>query len=84
MAVERNARHPDNSGLDVLLQAPVSAGGRAVTSKFNTYITDRLKERAQVWKQERLYREERRHQDHSTGGGGGHGGGGGKGKGKGK
>ena len=37
---------------------PAPAG--AYPSKFNNWVADRLKERAQVWKQERLYREEQR------------------------
>ena len=61
-ATERNVRHPDYSGLDIIMSAPVSASGRATTTKFNAWITDRLKERSQIWKQERLFREEKRHQ----------------------
>ncbi|CAK0802975.1 unnamed protein product [Prorocentrum cordatum] len=57
---ERNPRHPDYSGLDIVISAPVNAVGRASTSKFNTWVTDRLKERATIWKQERLYREEQK------------------------
>ena len=60
IAVERNPRHPDYSGLDIVISAPVNAVGRASTSKFNTWVTDRLKERATIWKQERLYREEQK------------------------
>ncbi|CAK0875323.1 unnamed protein product [Prorocentrum cordatum] len=60
IAVERNPRHPDYSGLDIVISAPVNAVGRASTSKFNTWVTDRLKERATIWKHERLYREEQK------------------------
>ncbi|CAK0814975.1 unnamed protein product [Prorocentrum cordatum] len=60
IAVERNPRHPDYSGLDIVISAPVNAAGRASTSRFNTWVTDRLKERATIWKQERLYREEQK------------------------
>ena len=59
-AVERNARVPDFSGLDLVMAAPTTASGAARTDKFNSWLTDRMKERALVWKQERLYREERR------------------------
>ncbi|CAK0806201.1 unnamed protein product [Prorocentrum cordatum] len=58
IAVERNPRHPDYSGLDIVISAPVNAVGRASTSKFNSWVTDRLKERAAIWKQGRLYRRE--------------------------
>ncbi|CAK0825012.1 unnamed protein product, partial [Prorocentrum cordatum] len=60
IAVERNPRHPDYSGLDIVISAPVNAAGRATTNKFNSWVTDKLKERAQIWKQERLYREEQK------------------------
>jgi len=62
IAAERNPRHPDYSGLDIIISAPVAATGRAVTAKFNTFVTEKLKERSSIWKQERLYREEMRHQ----------------------
>ncbi|CAK0863104.1 unnamed protein product, partial [Prorocentrum cordatum] len=60
IAVERNPRHPDYSGLDVVISAPVNAAGRASTSRFNTWVTDRPKERATIWKQGRLYRAEQK------------------------
>ncbi|CAK0861861.1 unnamed protein product, partial [Prorocentrum cordatum] len=60
IVVERNPRHPDYSGLDIVISAPVNAAGRATTNKFNSWVTDKLKERAQIWKQERLYREEQK------------------------
>ncbi|CAK0853410.1 unnamed protein product, partial [Prorocentrum cordatum] len=60
IAVERNPRHPDYSGLDIVISAPVNAVGRASISRFNTWVTDRLEERATIWKQERLYREEQK------------------------
>ena len=60
LAVERNPSAPDYSGLDIISGATVQADGRASTSKFGEWITTRLKERAAVWKQERLYNQERR------------------------
>jgi len=45
----------------LVLSAPVTAGGRAQTGKFDAWLTDRLRERASIWKQERLYKEELRH-----------------------
>ncbi|CAK0884926.1 unnamed protein product, partial [Prorocentrum cordatum] len=60
ITVERSPRHPDYSGLDVVISAPVNAVGRAPASKVNTWVTDRFKERATIWKQGRLYREEQK------------------------
>lgn len=61
VATERNSRAPDFSGLGLILGGPVSAEGRAVTAKFNEHLTSQLKARAQIWKNERLYREEKRY-----------------------
>ena len=60
LAVERNPSAPDYSGLDIISGTTVQADGRASTSKFGEWITTKLKERAAVWKQERLYNQERR------------------------
>lgn len=60
LAVERCPGEPDYSGLDIISGASVQSDGRASTSKFSEWVTSRLKERAQVWKQERLYNQERR------------------------
>eukprot|EP00974_Lingulodinium_polyedra_P059929 5775620-Lingulodinium_polyedra.AAC.1 len=59
VSVERNPRHPDYSGLDIIISAPTNQVGRASTEKFTSWVTDKLKDRAAIWKQERLYREER-------------------------
>lgn len=34
--------------------------GRASTQKFTEWVTGRLRERASIWKQERLFKQERR------------------------
>ena len=60
-ATERNPRSPDFSGLDIVMMAPTTSEGKAIASKFTEHLTTKLKERAAIWKQERLYREERRH-----------------------
>ena len=60
LAVERNPAQPDYSGLDVVSGAAIQSDGRASTAKFTEWVTSRLKERAQVWKQERLYNQESR------------------------
>ena len=83
VASERNPRHPDYSGLDIVIAAPVTTGGRATTTKFSTWVTERMKERAQIWKQERLFKEERGKSDYAGGDGQADGGsGGGKGGGR--
>jgi hypothetical protein len=98
-AVERNPRAPDFGGLDIFMGGSTSAEGKAMTSKFTEHISGKLKERAAIWKQERLYKEEKNnlgkqgpkadHKDHGgagggAGGGGGRGRDGGRGRGRGK
>ena len=53
LAVERNPMQPDYTGLDIV-------DGTARTAKFTEWVSSRLKERASLWKQERLYQQERR------------------------
>ena len=52
---------PDYAGLDIVLGSSLMSDGRAATGKFNEWVTSKLKERSQIWKQERLYLQERRH-----------------------
>lgn len=61
VATERHHRAPDFTGLGLILGGPVTTEGRAITAKFNEHLTAQLKTRAQIWKNERLYREEKRH-----------------------
>lgn len=82
VATERNPRNPDFSGLDLIMGGAVNSEGKAITSKFTQELTTRLKERANIYKQERLYREERKHL--TPGAPGGRGDGGAKARGKGK
>lgn len=72
-AVERNPRHPDFSGLDIVIGAPISREGKAETRKFSEWITNRMEQRSKIWKHERLYRDEQRQLGlaPSAGGGGG-------------
>eukprot|EP00438_Fugacium_kawagutii_P000317 Skav210718 [mRNA] locus=scaffold849:20772:21968:+ [translate_table: standard] len=60
LAVERNPAQPDYAGLDLVSGATLQADGRASTSKFQEWVSTKLKERSAVWKQERLYNQERR------------------------
>ena len=70
VAAERNARRPDYSGLGIIRSALVTASGRAAVRRFIARVSDRVKERSQIWKQERLYRRERRSMPDGDGGGG--------------
>lgn len=58
IAVSRNPAAPDFSGLDVVSEAPVTQGGSAQVTALNSWVTERLKERANIQKQARLFREE--------------------------
>ena len=60
VAVERNPAQPDYAGLDIVSGAAVLNDGRAATSKFTEWLSGRMKERANIWKQERLFNQERR------------------------
>ena len=60
LAVGRSPTSPDYSGLDIVAGTATLPDGRASTSKFNEWVSTKLKERASVWKQERLYRQEKR------------------------
>ena len=57
---ERNPSAPDFSGLDIVSGTAQLPDGRAATSKFSEWVSARLKERASLWKQERLFNQERR------------------------
>ena len=61
VAVARNSSSPDYSGLEVLLDNPLSEGGAANTRALDEWVASRLKEKAQIAKQNRLYREEVSH-----------------------
>ena len=58
VAVSRNPAQPDYSGLEELLESPVDATGKASASSVEHWLTDRLKSKAQIHKQTRLYKEE--------------------------
>ena len=62
LVVERNPAQPDYSGLDIVAGTSLLADGRAATNKFQEWVAGKLKERSSVWKQERLFAEERRKQ----------------------
>ena len=82
-AVMRNARFPDFSGLDVVMAEPTEWSGAAIVPAYTEYTSTRMKDQAQIWKNTRLYRDERPSyrggddddddDDDSSSGGGGHG-----------
>jgi hypothetical protein len=57
-AVERNPRHPDFTGLGVVEGGVTTDKGAARVPKFREHIAARQKERAQILRHERLYKEE--------------------------
>lgn len=57
-ATSRNPSNPDYSGLDVIMEQPLGPSGEAQVLRFSEWVGSRLKERAQVQKHARLYREE--------------------------
>ena len=57
IAVSRNPRHPDYSGLDIVFAAPTSAGDKAETVQFTEWVASKMKDRAAVFKHEHQYRE---------------------------
>lgn len=82
IAVSRNPSNPEFSGLETLLESPLTTSGAAKTRELDLWLTDRLKEKAQIQKQTRLFREEHSYanrdkgshvnsDDHDAGGGGG-------------
>eukprot|EP00435_Cladocopium_sp_Y103_P063995 s293_g25.t1 len=78
-ATARSPHNPDFSGLELIMEQPIGAGGEAQTLKFSEWVGTRLKEKATIQKQARLYKEE-----FSKGKGGAGSEDGAKGKGKGK
>jgi len=58
IAVSRNPSSPDFAGLDIVAEAPVNSQGSAYVASMSSWITDKLKERANIQKQSRLFKEE--------------------------
>ena len=58
LAVAKNPRAPDFTGLHVITASGVDSRGAAQAQAFGTFITERQKEEAFVLKQTRLYAEE--------------------------
>eukprot|EP00435_Cladocopium_sp_Y103_P036711 s704_g9.t1 len=62
LAVERNPQQPNYEGLDILSGTSVSSDGRAATTKFVEWVSNRMKDRANIWRQERLFKQEKQSQ----------------------
>ena len=61
LAVARSPQNPEFTGLEALMEAPLTQTGAASTRALDLWLTDRLKEKAQIQKQARLFREEMGH-----------------------
>lgn len=66
-ATARSPLNPDFSGLEMVLEDQVGPGGEAVTTTFSTWLSTKLKEKASIAKQTRLYKEEFRGASSSDG-----------------
>ena len=56
--MRRNPKHPDFTGLGVLVDANTSSGGAARVPRFTKWVTDKHREQAEIYKQRRLFIEE--------------------------
>ncbi|CAK0836811.1 unnamed protein product, partial [Prorocentrum cordatum] len=59
VAVRRNAKVPDFTGLDVLMSASTDESGAATTAVFSQWVANGQKDQATIAKQGRLLREEK-------------------------
>eukprot|EP00959_Pyramimonas_sp_CCMP1952_P408650 8564165-Pyramimonas_sp.AAC.1 len=58
LAVERDAKHPDYSGLGYMLAGPTEDRGGVAVPKFTKWVAEKQHQRAFTLKQPRLLREE--------------------------
>ena len=59
MAVNRNSKAPDFTGLSVVLSSIKDGSGAIQTKDFHKWVADKNESRARIMKSERLYYEER-------------------------
>lgn len=80
LAVARSPSNPEFTGLEAFMESPLTQTGAASTRALDLWFTERLKEKAQIQKQTRLFREEmghgtrgqnQQHEDGAVGSGGG-------------
>ncbi|CAK0849661.1 unnamed protein product, partial [Prorocentrum cordatum] len=69
MAVQRNPRHPDFSGLEDAVGGPTGASGSAAVPRYTEFAVARQKDRANILKQMRLHKEELERERRSDDGG---------------
>ena len=67
VATSRSPSNPDYSGLEVLLDNPLTESGAASTRSLDEWVSSRLKEKAQIAKQTRLFKEETSHASKNKG-----------------
>ena len=60
-AVRRNPKVPDFTGLECMLDSRTDSSGAAVTATFDSWVTERQRDAANIQKQGRLVREETVH-----------------------
>ena len=59
MAVSRNSKAPDFTGLSVVLSSVVDGSGAIQTKGFHKWVSDKNESRPRMLKSEQLYHEER-------------------------
>ena len=58
VAVARNPSAPNYAGLSELMESPIDDMGQAATGQLSHWLTEKLKTKANIQKQARLYQEE--------------------------
>ena len=58
LAVSRNPKHPDYTGLDMIIQAPCNEFGSVSVPKFSEWVTDGFETQSNIHKQTRLWPQE--------------------------
>ena len=59
IAVSRDSKAPDFTGLSVVLSSVTDGSGAIQTKEFHKWVADKNESRARIMKSERLYLEER-------------------------
>ena len=69
LAVAKNPRHPDLTGLHVLVDGAADSSGAARAPKFSAWVTTKQKEQAEIYERRRLHAEEEQKVRNQTGAG---------------
>ena len=67
MAVSRNSKAPDFTGLSVVLSSVTDGSGAIQTNELHKWVADKNESRARIMKSERLYHEERANEEEAEG-----------------